>query len=200
MKKLILSVTAIAGFSLAGFAQGTIVFDGSNNANTSPSATSGGQVFIAGVLDTGTDIDAELLYGTSAGNVSTPVVTLLLSSSNGGSGSTAIGQTLTGIGDITFNGNGTLYDNSGQSFVIPGIAAGATGYFEVTGDVTVNGKVYSGQTSVFSEVLSSSTSPTQTGIDQMPALNLVNAVPEPSTLAMAGVGLASMLIFRRKNS
>jgi hypothetical protein len=54
---------------------------------------------------------------------------------------------------------------------------------------------------VFAEVLTSASSPTQASLDQAPALNLVTtAVPEPSTLAMAGVGLASMLIFRRKNS
>jgi hypothetical protein len=199
MKKLILSVTAIAGFSLAGFAQGSINFDGSGNTSTSPTATSNGSVFIAGVLDTATDINSELLYSSTAGGTYSPVVTLLLSSS-ATSTSSAIGQTLAAAGDITSYGSGVLYDPNGISYSIPTFAAGSVVYFEVSGSVTVNGTVYSGQTGPFAETLVASTSPVPAVIDQMPALNLVSVVPEPSTLAMAGVGLASMLFFRRKVS
>ena len=136
MKTLILSVTTFAGFSLAGFAQGYISFDGSNNSNPSPTATSSGLVFINGVSDTGTDINAELLYATSPSGIygfgfsGTPVVTLLLSSSAQGP-TTSIGQTLAALGDITGFANGTLYDQSGSTFQIPNIAAGATAYFQV---------------------------------------------------------------------
>jgi hypothetical protein len=206
MKKLILSVTAIAGFSLAGFAQGTITFDGSNNLNTSPAATSGGQVFIGGVLDSTIDINAELLGGTSAGSVTTPIVTLLLSSSTIGSIGTP-GQILSAGGDVTGNANGTFFDNNGLAYSVPGVAAGGTGYFVVEawlGDYSSLAAAKAAgadtvTTAVFSEALVANTSPIPAVIDQMPALNLV-AVPEPSTLAMAGVGLASMLLFRRKNS
>jgi len=196
MKKLILSVTAIAGFSMASFAQGTITFDGSNNTTPGVGATSGGLVFLDSVLDTTIDINAELLYSTTATGTFLPVVTLSLASSAGG-GSAALGQTLAAAGDITAYGTGQFYDNSGQAFILP-IASGTAAFFEVTGNVIANGKTYNGQTAVFSEVLSSASSPTQVGVDQMPALNLVS-VPEPSTLAMAGVGLASMLMFRRRN-
>jgi hypothetical protein len=196
MKKLILSVTAIAGFSMATFAQGTITFDGSNNATPGVGAASGGLVYLAGVLDTTTDINAELLYSSTIGGTYSPVVTLSLLSSAGG-GSAALGQTLAASGDITAYGTGQFYDNSGQAFILP-IAAGATAFFEVQGNVTVNGTTYTGQTAAFAEVLSSASSPSQTGVDAMPALNLVS-VPEPSTLAMAGVGMASMLFLRRKN-
>jgi len=199
MKKLILSVTAIAGFSLAGFAQGTINFDGSNNANTSPTAPSGGYVFLNGVLDTSTDINAELLYSTTAGGTYSPIVTLSLASA-ATSTSSALGQTLTAASDITFNGNGTLYDANGISYAVPDAAAGTALWFEVIGSVTKNGVTYSDTTSPFQETLVASTSPEPAVIDQMPALNLVSVVPEPSTLAMAGVGLASMLFMRRKIS
>jgi hypothetical protein len=187
MKKLILSVTAVAGCSLAGFAQGVITFDGSYNSNPSPLATSSGLVFIRGVLDTTADINAELLYGTSPNNVTTPVVTLLLSSSDSGT-SPAIGQTLSAVGDIAFFGSGQFYDNSGWAYVIPNIAIGGTGYFKVIGwrgsDIDV--------TSVFSEVLTSPNAPYLANIDNMPALNLFS--PEPSSLSMAVVGIGSMLI------
>jgi hypothetical protein len=195
MKKLILSVTAIAGFSVGALAQGTITFD------TSSSTT--GLVSISGVLDTATDINAELLYSSTATGTFSPVVTLLLSSS---ASTTDIGQVGYATGDITDDGNGTLYSDQGASFILPGIAPSATGYFEIEGWLG-SSQTYAGATgakgttAVFAEVLTSASSPTQASLDQAPALNLVTtAVPEPSTLAMAGVGLASMLIFRRKNS
>jgi hypothetical protein len=192
MKKLILSVTAVAGFSVGALAQGTITFD------TSASTT--GFVYINGVLDTSSDINAELLYSTTGtpGTFS-PVVTLLLSS---GASTSGLGQVGYAAGDITDDSNGTLYSDQGASFVLP-IAAAATGYFEIEGWTGANVSSYAaattkGTTSVFAETLTTANAPTQASLDQAPALNLT-AVPEPSTLAMAGVGLASMLIFRRKN-
>ena len=187
MKKLILSVAAVVSCSVAGISQGVITFDGSNNTNPYPGATSGGLVFIRGVLDTAEDINAELLYGTSPNNVTTPVVTLLLSSSNSGT-SPAIGQILSAAGDITFFESGQLYDLNGWAYVIPNIAIGGTGYFKVIGwkgsDVDV--------TSVFSEVLTSPNAPYLANIENMPALNLFS--PEPNSLTMAAVGIGSMLI------
>jgi len=196
MKKLILSVSAIAGLSMSSFSQGVIYFDGSNNTSTSPTATSEGSVFIAGVLDTTTDINAQLLYSSTLGGTYAPVVTLSLASANN---TPAFGGTGAAAGDITFWGSGVLQDTTGSAYQIPLIGAGVTAYFEVSGNVTINSKVYSGITGPFSEVLTSATGQAN-DIQNMPALNLVtSAVPEPSTLAMAGVGLASMLIFRRKN-
>jgi hypothetical protein len=206
MKKLILSVTAVAGFSMGAFAQGVIAFDATeNNTSPSPTATSNGQTFLQGVLDTSTDINAELLYSTTGlpGTFS-PVVTLLLSSTVTAPTSTGVpplvpvGQTITGVGDIA-NYAG-LYDNSGAAYYIP---TGSTLYFEVEGwtgvGATYANAALSGVTSPFQVTLSATTSPIIANLSAMPALNLTTAVPEPSTLAMAGVGLASMLIFRRKN-
>lgn len=190
MKKLILSVTAVAGCSLAGFAQGAISFDGSNNTDPYINAPSGGLVFIGFwqfSLDTTRDINAELLYGTNPYNVTTPVVTLLLSSDNSGTGP-EIGQTLSADGDITYFGSGQLYDPNGWAYVIPNIGIGDTGYFKVVGWV---GNAY-GSTLVFPEVLTSPYNPVPANIGNMPAL-LLNT-PEPNSLAMAMVGIGSMLI------
>jgi hypothetical protein len=211
MKKLILSVTMSAGFSLAGFAQGYISFDGSNNSNPSPTATSSGLVFIDGARDTTQDINAELLYGTSPNiflNPMTPVVTLLLSSSNTSATSAAIGQTLSAVGDIRSYANGTLVDFSGTAYEIPNVPAGGTAYFQVQAwlgnyDTYYEARdagAYAGVTDIFSEVLISGTLPQTNYINNMPALDLPTLVPEPSTLAMAGVGIGSMLIFRRRKA
>jgi len=200
MKMLILSVAAVAGLAVTGYAQGVIAFNGSHNSNPSPTATSSGEVFLNGVLDTTQDINAELLYGTSPANVSIPVVTLLLSASNHGT-SAAIGQTLSAQRDVSFYHSGVLSDPNGWNYVIPNLPAGMTGYFLVQGwtgnfgsyaDAVASGTAAVGQTAVFSEILEA---PLQIpiGIGNMPALNL--AIPEPSSLMMAGVGIGSMLVF-----
>ncbi len=66
---------------------------------------------------------------------------------------------------------------------------------------------YTGATSIFSEVLGSPSGPVPAKIENMPALVLspgldVNgvvldntAIPEPSSLMMAGVGIGSLLVF-----
>jgi hypothetical protein len=205
MKKLILSVTALAACSVGTYAQGVITFAGNNNSNTSPTATSGGEVFINGVLDTATDINAELLYSSTINGTYSPIVTLLLSSSASAS-TPALGQISGAAADITTGKNGTLIDPSGNSYQIPNLASGTAVYFEVEGwtGTGVNSLPSPsateavGVTAPFSEVLSGALPPLA-NINNMPALNLTTAVPEPSTLAMAGVGLASMLIFRRRN-
>ena len=120
----------VIGSVLAARSQGVIFFDGSNNTNTSPAAVSSGEVFLNGVLDTNSDINAELLYGVTPTNVSTPVVTLLLSSSATANGS-GLGQISHASGDITDYGDGTFLDDSGQAYEIPNLPAGATAYFRV---------------------------------------------------------------------
>jgi hypothetical protein len=202
MKKLILSVTALAACSVGAYAQGVIYFD------TSSATAPAGQVTINGALDVSQDINAELLTSTSASGSFTPVAQLLLSSSNSSPDGTPgfdPSDILAAAGDITFSKTGFLTDQSGSFFVLSA-AAGTTEYFEVEGWLGANESSLAaaeaagfatGTSAVFAESLGASTSPIPSGLASMPGLAL--AVPEPSTLAMAGVGLASMLIFRRRN-
>jgi len=204
MKKLILSTLAVGSLAVTSFGQGVIYFDGSNNSSTSPTATSEGQVFLNGVLDTTTDINAELVYGTSAGNVSiaNSVVTLLLSSS-ATQGNSTLGETLSAAGDVTFF-PGQLYDNSGTAYQFPTIAAGTSVFFDVYGwtgnyssyAAALAGGALTGSSGVFSESLASATG-TANDIEGMAALNL-QAVPEPTTMALAGLGGLSLFFLRRK--
>jgi len=207
MKKIILSAIVVAGFTTASFAQGYLNFDGSNNTSTSPTATSEGQVFINGQLDTATDINAELVYGATAGSVSLSdsVVTLLLSQATSTTTS-AVGTTQSALGDITAFASGVLFDVSGNAYAVPGSTVGGTEYFQVyawTGDYSTYAQALAAgadtaTSDVFSEVLTSATG-TETDIEGMSALNLTAAVtPEPTTMALAGLGGLSLLFLRRK--
>jgi len=203
MKKLILSVTALAACSVGAYAQGVIQFNSSSGS---------GVVQINGVTDTTQDINAELLYSSTATGTFTPVAEMLLSSSNtSGDGAPGFDSSdiITAAGDITFKKSGALFDTHGNAFA-PSASAGvgATGFFMVEGWTgtanslpAASSTVAVGTTAVFSDVLSSGQSPIVASLVNMPTLNLATTtvVPEPSTLAMAGVGLASMLMFRRRN-
>jgi hypothetical protein len=219
MKKLILSVTAVAGLSVSSFAQGVIYFDGSNNSSTSPAATSEGEVFLNGTLDTTRDVNAELIAGSSSSALTTTIVTLLLSDTVSPSSTAALGTIQPAAGDVTTFGQqtsgslaGALYDLSGNGYAIPGAGVGATEYFQVllwTGNYSSYAQAYNsgvagvltGESDVFSEILTSF-SGTANDIEGSSAINLTQVsatvVPEPSTLALAGVCFASMLFLRRR--
>jgi len=206
MKKLILSVTAIAGLAMAGHAQQVLFADG-GSANGSVDTT------IGGVFNTTQNLNLELLVG-SGGTATTPVVTLLLSQTTS-SATSALGTiqpggpSAGGSGDIT-QAVGDIYDNTSNGYLVP---AGTTdfqvlawtGNYSSYAAAVASGQlgVYAGESAVLTTFVSAPTAglpPVKIDLDPNP-INLVQvvAVPEPSTLAMAGIGLASMLFFRRKN-
>jgi len=200
MKKLILSVTAIAGLTMAGNAQ-QVFFHDDNLAN----ATSSNDIEINGTISTA-DVNAVLLTGLTAGSVTTDVVTLLLNGATASS-TTALGSTQPAAGDVS--ALGLLADQSGNGYKV----AAGTGFYDI--------EVWTGNYSTYAAALASGTQGVYAGtsgvlaFDTAPAagapavdedlaspINLTQvptAVPEPSSFAMAGVGLVSMLIFRRRN-
>jgi hypothetical protein len=199
MKKLILSVTAIAGLSMAANAQ-QVLFHDSNSSNPQSN-----DVTIDGVVNTTQDLNLELLVGATSSSVSTDVVTLLLSQATS-TATTALGSVQSGKGDI--NAVGLIVDQSGNSYTVPA----GTDYYQIlawTGNfssysaaVAAGAGVAFGETPVYQfDASATPASGAPAATEDLPVdLNLVtSAVPEPSTLAMAGVGLASMLIFRRKS-
>jgi hypothetical protein len=238
-----LSIAVTTGFGFAGFAQAYITLDGSNNSNPSPSATSSGLVFLIDPLnnlpndpipgghipgydstDFFYDINVELLYGTTPNTVNTPVVTLLRSSNNTGTGSSALGQVLSASGDMTDRANGQLLDSSSTEFLIPSVSPGNATYFRIlawTGNVDSYSAAqadvfnpqtgqffsqYTGTSPIFSEILNSGPFSTVANIENMPALILNPSldtngfvIPEPSPLKMAGIGIGSMLVFGCRN-
>jgi hypothetical protein len=209
MKKLILTAFAVVGIAVFANAQGFFIIDSSaNHGNGStPTSSTGGLVFINGVLDTATDINLGILWGTTANSLTalnidpTPV--------NGGAYTgniNWIASQPSGAADITFNGDGTLTDPNGIGYTPPGSTAGETIYLQLQAWTGTAGSyaaasvipgVAVGQTSVFSIVLAAGSAPQYPDISGMSSLNLVST-PEPSTLAMAGLGGFGMLMAMRR--
>jgi len=202
MKKLILSVSAVAGLSLAGYAQGIALQDNSTSASNN-----GYDTTINGVPNAA-DLNLELLIGATTPN--TPVITLLLSIANPTT-SNAPGQTSSAVGDMAA---GYIYDPSSLAYTVASFA-GQTVNAEIeawTGNYSSYAAAEaSGVTGVdagISQIFTASIPSTPTGfaadVSNMGVINLTQVpttvVPEPSTLAMAGVGLVSMLLMRRKIS
>lgn len=208
---------AATGMALASGAQGVLFFDGTQNTSTSPTASSGGMVFFkttgAPVLDKSTDINVELAYGTTAGNVSLAnAVTTLLLSSTQMAGNGTLGQTLGAAGDITTFGTGQIYDVAGNGsggYTFPTLPAQTKLYFEVfawTGNFSsyataeASGTALAGASGVFSEYLVVNGAP-HNNISGMPALVLTHTsapVPEPASLVLFGLGGLALFGFRRR--
>lgn len=199
MKKLILSVTAIAGLSMAGQAQ-QVLFADSGTANGSVDTA------INGVLNTTQDLNLELFVG-SGGLANTAVVTLLLSQATS-TPTTALGSIQSAKGDILASG-GDIDDQTVSGYLVPGVTdyqvEAWTGDFSSYAAAEASGQagVYAGESAIltFAVAPASGAPPVNIDLDPNP-INLlpVSAVPEPSTLAMAGVGLVSMMFLRRKVS
>jgi len=204
MKKLILSVTAIAGLAMAGHAQQVQFFD-SGSANGSVDTA------INGVLNKSQNLNLELLVG-SGGTAATDVVTLLLSTTTA-TATTALGSVQPAAGDIVGSG-GDIDDHTVNFYLVPGGTTDYqvlawTGPYSTYAAAIAAGQagavVDAGQTPVenFLVAPAAGSAAVTLNLDAGGTLNLTTVpttvVPEPSTLAMAGVGLASMLMFRRRN-
>jgi hypothetical protein len=202
MKKLILSIAATSVVALSGHAQ-QLVFE--DNGNNSTDTTIGG-------VANHQDLNLELLVGSTSGTVTTDVVTLLLSQTTA-TATSALGSVQPGATDIVATG-GDIDDHTLNPYVVPAGTAWAqvlawTGNYSTYAAALASGTVgeYAGASQIFQILPAPAANSPASDISnienvgdgnidltQVPAIT-----PEPSTLAMAGVGLASMLIFRRKS-
>jgi|SwirhirootsSR2_FD_contig_81_2327351_length_731_multi_3_in_0_out_0_1 hypothetical protein len=180
MKKAILSAVALMGLSAVTYGQ-SVFFD-----NTS----GGGLVMGAAASD---QINGALMGGSSSNSLA-PVVTL------------------TG-GQLLNLGGGLVYDSSGQSYVIPGVAANGTAtlhvQFWVGTDPTYAAAAAAGKLVADSPIYTNPTggggvpaSVPPSALANMPNVTLapIGVVPEPSTLALAGLGAAALLMYRRRTA
>ena len=185
MKKIVLTATLLAGLltSVSVYAQGTVFLDNST----------GGLIYLGQDNSTllSTDVNAELLGGAPGGSL-TPLATIV--------GAAAAGIT------VDF---GRISDPTGLSRIVPGVAAGGPADLQV--------RLWMGSASSFQAAVAALapvadsgrfTNPTggvgqppslPAGLSGMPALH-ITSVPEPSTLALAGLGAAALLMYRRRNN
>jgi len=191
MKKLLLS-GLLVGLAASAFAQGQIALDNNGNTSTSPTATSNGLFFFDAdgpggpVLPSlaNTDFNVSFYGGSDASSL------VLLRTFSGSSAATG-----------NLFGAGTFTDPQGVAATITG--ATATGFFRIdawTGTATdfnaSSGINLRGSSGVFSNPIAVAPT-TPPDFTSMPA-TILNPVPEPSTFALAGLGAAALLIFRRR--
>jgi len=195
MKKQILTGIIALGTAVGAFAQGQVTFDnGGANTAATPTSPNHGLVFTGTALNPvplSQDINLVLLGGPSAGNLSV-IATYLLSD-----GTAAL--------DYGFGANpGQFADPNGNVYNVPGVLAGGTGTFQVEAwlglDTSYAAAIADGSAFGTSGTYTSATGgttaagaipPVSIG-DAMPSF-LVTAAPEPTTLALCGLGAASLL-------
>jgi hypothetical protein len=194
MKKLILSVTAIAGLTMVSDAQlATLVsfYDVGNNSF---------DTIINGAPNYTQNLNLELLVG-SGGTASIDVVTLLLSQTTA-SKTSSLGTIQPANGDITL-GDDVIYDPSDNQYQVPASTTDYqvlawTGNYSSYAAAEASGQpdVYAGETPVlttWSGIPAPGAPPGLLDLDSNP-IELYPA-PEPSSLAMATVGIGSILVF-----
>jgi hypothetical protein len=225
MKKTILIVGLVAMGALSSFAQGTITFKTSGTKNPVYSATDGTTSTVTAVPTGGTagsfgTISYEMLTAPTG----TAGLTAADLNAIGLGGAAPAGWTETAITGVTYSGPGVIV---GQTVTLPASAgaAGANALMEVfayTGTLaspTLFG--YSGETFANGQTVTAGTTTTSTGaLDWsqatgnppltaagtiptgsagMGSIVLVpTATPEPSTIALGGLGAAALLLFRRR--
>jgi hypothetical protein len=202
MKRSIFIAVLGMGSAAVAFGQGKIDFSN----YTSPSAPK--VTFNAnGALDpvpgdaglsVGSGVNAELAYyvGTSVSDVPTSLAQMTLLSSS-----------IVSFGLAGGDANGSTYAGwfEGGVVTIPGVTSANNNFesFEVLAFVgsTYSGASYAGNSSIFQSPTTATSSSGVPGFVPGSWQNFtVQAVPEPTTLAIAGLGSAALLALRRKKA
>lgn len=188
MKKILLSAALVASLSasMSLYGQGTILLDN----------TGGGMIYIGeGTANPlAVDVNAQLFGGAV------------------GSGATASLRAISGAGAAGITVDlGRISDPSGSPIAVPGVALGGTaelrlalwqGNYADWAAASAAGAV--GQITLpFSNPTGGQGSPPAlpANLVNLPEMHLVaGVVPEPSTMALAGLGAAALLMYRRRKN
>jgi len=198
MKRTILSAIAVTGLVTGAYGQ-QIVLDNLSNSGAY-GATSGGLVYYqGGAVFNGNlyNLGVNVLWGASQGSLSEYQSFTPSTDSKG----------------YTGEGNGTFALGPAAAVTVPGVASGGTAWVELqmwdydsplsTGTFSSYAAAVAGNDwhadVIFSNPVSSTSPPLPASeLVGMPSVTLVQ-VPEPATMALAGLGIASLLAFRRRS-
>jgi len=196
MKLKILALLMTAGLVSSVYSQGVIL--NNSGASGAINATSNGRVFVNGVLFDGinNNLGVTVLGGANSGSL-TSMGTFTQATDTKGYTGLDIGQFELGP--------------SGLSVNVPGVAAGGLAtiqlqmWYNGSGAGLFNSYAAAAQGGGFVGTVTFQNPTSNPGgqppvpagnLSGMPSVNLT--VPEPTTLALAGLGAASLLIFRRR--
>jgi len=186
--------TLLAGVAATGaYAQGTIAVDNENFTSSSSTATSGGLFFLATSPTTSVAYDGGTLnitvLGGATANSLTPIVTL------------------SGTGALVEVQAGVYADPTGNSYGIPGVPFQGSGFEQVevwTGSATsyaaalaAGGASYA-TSPVFATTTGGPGTIPETPVDLVGMPAVILNTPEPSTIALGGLGAAALVLFRRR--
>ena len=220
MRKFILTTLLVTGAALRAFAQGTIfaenlnntgVYNGAGGTAFDPVADTGNPVYSSLVTSNGliftmdpTAQAGNLGYGQGSQMLGVDVNFALYGGATAGTANTLI-VSLTGTNGAAAGDNanwGQLsYDQGAQQYFVPGTAAAATVYLDLqvwegTATTYAASTSYKADSGVFANPSGGGA-----GVPQplygLPDMLLT--IPEPSILALSGLGAAALMIFRRKS-
>jgi len=182
MKKLTATLLASTLLGIAAYAQGTVNFINIVGSLNAPMFMNDGATKLSGAGFT-----AELLAGASAGSLASVATTGFLSGAGAGyfsGGTVAIPTVLPGA----------------NAFLQVRIFSASSGSFAAAQSANLANTW--AQSGVFSVATGGAGSPPSTpspltGLTSL-SLNAGGVVPEPSSLALAGLGAAALLVFRRR--
>jgi hypothetical protein len=204
MKRKVLSAIIGVGLATCAFGQQISIDNTVNSGGVA--ATTGGQVYetigVSTALFDGANynLGITVLGGTSAGSL-VPILT-----------DTPATDTL----GYTGSGPGQFLAQNDAAYTIPGVAAGGTAVIELelwvydgpnsTGTYQTYAAALAGNDPVATAIFNQATGGPSTVppsppslLTDMPSMTLsVSAIPEPVTFAFAGLGIASLLAFRRR--
>jgi len=201
-KTIILTILGLGVATVASYGQGSIAFDTYDAQATVGIFTAYGNGPSIGT-GIGSTFHGELLWSTTnpndaastAGTASNPLNPIW-----------NVGGTAGSVG-----GNGTFATGSATAGYVTGInlditaAVGQALFFEV---VAFNGTAwgsgtttYQGHSASFAGTLVTGiTSPSADQLDNMAPFMVFQTIPEPTTMALGGLGLAALMLFRRKQA